>query len=69
MAAPYRINLFNHQAPFLERHPDGFRVWSNYNSDVSTGSYYHLHDNGRVDLVTVKDREVMNIVRMLEERK
>lgn len=59
-----RINLFNRQPPFLDFHGDHYRIWTIYNKDVTSGSYYAIWPNGEVNLITVLNHHPTAFVTM-----
>lgn len=58
-----RIALRQRQPPLLVQHNDHYRIYCIYTPDLASGTYYHLDPDGTVDLVTIKDREIVDIIR------
>ena len=42
----------------LERVNGVWRLWTHHNVDVTLGKFIELHDNGRIDSVTVRSDEL-----------
>jgi len=63
-----RLVLRQKQPPILVPHSDHYRIYVIYSADLSSGSYYHLDRDGTVDLVTIKDREIVDMIRMKDGR-
>lgn len=52
------------QQPFAEFVDGCWRVWLNYNKDVTSGTYINLLPDGHIDRVTVNNNEIMEITRL-----
>ena len=57
------IGIWNQQ-PFIVRHTTCWRLWVSFNNDVTSGTYYAMHDDGTMDIVTVVDHDPVEIRRV-----
>lgn len=59
-----RLFIRDKQPPLLVPYSDHFRLWIIYDKAVMSGSYYHLDFDGTIDLVTVKEGNIVDMIRM-----
>lgn len=59
-----RIGLGYKQQPFAVYQDGIWRIYTHYNPDVSSGTYFALYNNGLCDQITFVDNETINIDRV-----